>query len=345
MTSRTILLGTAAILLAAAGPTFADSGEPGLPFLGPRRGVRGRSPCSSAPYRQFDFWVGDFRVDNPPGVTRATNRITVDLDGCAVEEHWAPNGGPAGRSLNSYDAVTGTWHQTWVPATGRPFRMTGGLRSDGVMAMDGRRVQPGYPPEFDWVDAYTWTALDQDTVVQAFTFDYDYFNIHLKGAITYHRSASLPAMQTVGTPRCTTGDASATRELDFTVGQWSVRTESGLELGKSDVVADPTLSGCLLEESLTTRIGYRATGWAYFDPVEQRFYRMVVDSEGNRMELSGDVATGGYVLEGANPVDPSGRVRMTWTPRSADELAQAWEISKDGGRTWKSLPSLRYHRR
>ena len=342
MTTRiTVLL----LLTLGAVPAFADSAESGLPLPGLRQGFHGRPRCSAAPYRQFDFWVGDFRVVGPAGVTGATNRITTDLDGCAVEEHWAPNGGPAGRSLNSYDAVTGTWHQTWVPATGRPFRMTGGLRPDGVMAMNGRRVQPGYPPEFDWVDHYTWTALDHDTVVQAFTFDYDYFNIHIQGSITYQRSADLPAMQTRPNTRCTSGDAAATRELDFTVGQWSVRTLSGLELGKSDVVIDPTLSGCLLEESLTTRIGYRSTGWAYFDPVEQRFYRMVVDSEGNRIELSGDVSTGGYVLEGANPLNPNGRVRMTWTPLSADALIQGWEVSSDSGATWKRLPSLEYQRR
>jgi hypothetical protein len=200
-----LLLTTAAI--AGDGPIIPGSIIPAIAR------ERRTSACASAPHRQFDFWVGDWKVNNKAGVFVATNRVTTDLDGCAVEEHWAPFSSPRGRSLNSYDAADGQWHQTWVTSAGRPIRMHGGLRPDGLMAMSGVRVRP--PPFFPWVDAYTWTPVSRDQVIQAFTFDIFEVGFHLENALTYNRASELPAIDPPGSNACETGQESGeTRLLD-----------------------------------------------------------------------------------------------------------------------------------
>src|SRR5207237_6010073 len=119
----------AALALSLAAPTFIPRSNAG-------HQPRGAS-CATAPHHAFDFWLGDWIVQNPQGQATSVNRLTTDLDGCAVLEHWSTQaGGVRGRSLNSYDASSGVWRQTWVTeqaVRGYPLRMEGGLRADGKM--------------------------------------------------------------------------------------------------------------------------------------------------------------------------------------------------------------------
>jgi len=329
------------LLLAIA--TLAKA-EPLAPWPASIAKERRHSVCASAPYRQFDFWVGDWKVDNKLGAFVATNQVTVDLDGCAVEEHWAPMGGTRGRSLNSFDPADGQWHQTWVTAAGRPVRLHGGLRPDGVMAMSGIRVRP--PPAFPWVDGYTWTPVSTDQVVQAFTFDVFEVGFHLEGFFTYNRAPELPAIETAPSNLCEAGQESGeTRLLDFTVGSYTVRSAHGAILGRSEIALDPTLSRCLIEESIVGPAGYRATGWLYYDSIEDRFYRTVIDNFGRRIELRGPVSSDGFVMEGSDPFDPAARLRLSWMPLDGGDLLQVWEVSHDGGATWRRALALTYARR
>ena len=326
---------------------------PGLTLygLGSLRRATPESPCAEGAFRQFDFWVGDWIAVSPNFPPPPTDpfggtpsRITTALDGCAVLELW----GGGGRSLNSYDPETGLWHQTWVPTAGRfPLRMAGGLRADGVMAMSGVR-HPWFARNASWIDAYTWTPVDADHVVQAFTFDIVPGGFHLQGQLNYARTTELPESLTLpGTTRCEPGaEAGETRLLDFTLGRWTVSAENRLELGTSEIALDPAMSGCLLEEKFTTARGYEAIGWMHYDPVENAFYRSYVDSEGGRLELRGEVSSSPVTLEGAEPIpgSPDARVRVTWTSVSADRLEQRWELSKDGGATWRDVQTLVFTR-
>ncbi|MCA1827218.1 MAG: hypothetical protein ABR567_02375 [Myxococcales bacterium] len=320
---------------------FATSAIP-MMGLGDLRRAVPQSPCASGPSRQFDFWVGDWAVYNKFGVAVAENDITVELDGCAVEEHYTFRG-THGRSLNAWDAATGAWHQTWVtgaPPPAYPLRMSGGLRPDGVMAMSGVRHSWDAPddPAADWRDAYTWTAEPDASVVQAFTLDIDRFNVHSAGALTYLHTAPPPPVDAPPVAKCITGNSSDTRRLDFTLGNWSVQASNGLPLASTSIALDPALSSCLLEETFVTPQGYRATGWLYYDPVEDRFFRTIADSEGGWLEVGGRFdATGALVLEGARPVPGAddARVRITWTAVSPNRQEQLWQISRDGGQTWR----------
>jgi hypothetical protein len=316
--------------------------------VGALRRATPHSPCVIGPSRQFDFWIGQWQVSNAAGKLVAGSHIESDLDGCVVKERWLPLSGPRGRSLNSYDATTGEWRQTWVPQQGpgsRPLRLAGALGADGIMRMAGVRHHWYYG--FPYFDAYSWTPLDATHVLQTTRADIPAFNVHIAGALTYERTASLLTSTSPGTSSCQAGgDAAETRLLDFVAGEWRIGHENGLELGRSSIVVDPTLGGCLIEETFSTSKGYRAIAWLYYDPIENKFFRTYIDSEGARLELIGAPAVGPLVMEGEQPVPggPNTRVRLTWTRDSDTRLVQTWAISTDEGATWRETLRLDFVR-
>jgi hypothetical protein len=99
-------------------------------------------PCSAPEHRQFDFWLGEWEV-REDGKVAGSNRITRILGGCALREEWAGAGGSNGTSLNTYDATTRRWHQTWVDDKGNVLLLQG-ERAGGKMVLEGDRpVAPG----------------------------------------------------------------------------------------------------------------------------------------------------------------------------------------------------------
>ena len=97
-------------------------------------------PCRHDPhFREFDFWVGDWDV-RPRGASASTtasrNRITLEENGCVVQEHWEGQGGSTGQSFNLFDRSIGKWRQTWVDNGGGQHDYVGELR-DGNMALEG----------------------------------------------------------------------------------------------------------------------------------------------------------------------------------------------------------------
>ena len=318
--------------------------QPTIPIygMGAMRRATPQSPCSGGHARDFDFWVGDWAVSNRFGVVVAGSRIERALDGCVVIENWLPIAGTRGRSLNSWDATSGVWRQTWVPEQtsqgARPLRLAGGLLDPGTMRMSGVRHHWYYG--FAYYDTITWTAPDADHVIQATTLDIPAFGVHSAGRPSYARTATLPPSHSPGTASCQPGgDAAETRNMDFTVGHWRVDAANGLSLGESEAALD--LSGCLIEEKFATPKGYAAIGWLYYDPIENTYFRTYVDSEGNRVELRGGFEDGTLVLEGAEPVPGAegARVRMTWSAVSTDQLQQSWEVAREG-ESWREVAKV-----
>lgn len=108
------------------------------------------SSCSGAAHRQFDFWVGDWEVEQEI-LTRegsylelpARSSVRRVLDGCALLERWQgrvqffwegmPEPEPLeGLSVRSYDEEIGGWRIHWMdsrdPTFGPPF--VGGFDGD-----------------------------------------------------------------------------------------------------------------------------------------------------------------------------------------------------------------------
>jgi hypothetical protein len=56
-----------------------------------------------------------------------------------VHERYDTSRGYSGESLNIYDAVRKTWHQTWVDTSGTLLVLEGGIRN-GNMVLEGQTV-------------------------------------------------------------------------------------------------------------------------------------------------------------------------------------------------------------
>lgn len=114
-----------AVLFAAGGPVGAETPD------GPPPGA-----CSSPEYRQFDFWLGDWNVQDAAGNLAGTNQITSTQGGCVLFENWKGAKKGTGNSFNMFLAADGKWHQTWVDNQGGRLDLAGGLQ-DGRMVLEG----------------------------------------------------------------------------------------------------------------------------------------------------------------------------------------------------------------
>ena len=137
-------------------------------------GIIGAAPpapkaCSTEQYRQFDFWVGRWRVTDPQGKFAGTNDVTIEYGGCVVQEHWRGAGGDIGSSFNVYRPGTKMWHQTWVDNQGQVVLLDG-TYADGVMALSGPfKTQRGAKA----INRIRWTRIDSDHVRQLWDYTLD----------------------------------------------------------------------------------------------------------------------------------------------------------------------------
>lgn len=76
---------------------------------------QGLMPCTAPEYRQFDFWAGEWEVQNPRGQTVGSSSVTVEQDGCLLVEHWKSGlGFETGTSFNYFSNRDRKWHQLYV---------------------------------------------------------------------------------------------------------------------------------------------------------------------------------------------------------------------------------------
>jgi hypothetical protein len=121
-----------------------------------------RSGCKDDASRQFDFWVGHWRVTEH-GKPAGDNRIEPILDGCALLENWTGAKGGAGKSLNFFDREDGLWHQTWIDRSGGALFLAGKFEN-GAMRLEGERPATGKQPATR--HRITWTPLPGGKVRQ-----------------------------------------------------------------------------------------------------------------------------------------------------------------------------------
>jgi len=97
------------------------------------------SPCGSNPlYRQLDFWVGEWEAFGKKGNKAGDSKISIILDSCIVLEEWTSIKPPrgltyAGKSYNTYNALTNQWQQTWVDNVGGTTEYLNGKLENGTM--------------------------------------------------------------------------------------------------------------------------------------------------------------------------------------------------------------------
>ena len=95
-------------------------------------------PCTSAPFRQFDFWIGDWDVYGAQGGLAGHNLVTLEQDGCLLVEHWTSSaGGQTGTSFNYYDIRDKKWHQLYIDNSGNAgaFPAMAGVFENGKLVL------------------------------------------------------------------------------------------------------------------------------------------------------------------------------------------------------------------
>jgi len=119
-------------------------------------------PCQTAEFRQFDFWIGDWAVENPAGQKVGDNLITREQDGCLLVEHWKGGRGvETGTSFNYYDINDKKWHQLYISNSGNAGAfppMAGTLIDNKMVLVSDSKASP----VFRW----TWYVVSPGKVRQ-----------------------------------------------------------------------------------------------------------------------------------------------------------------------------------
>jgi hypothetical protein len=124
--------------------------------------------CNAAPFREFDFMIGDWVVIAAHGDTLGYNVISPVSPGCGLHEEWTGNGGSVATSLSYYDPSDQRWHQDWVGGTGMILHLSGGLEGS-AMVLEGNRIGRQGPI----IDRVTWTPLPDGRVHQVWDYSPD----------------------------------------------------------------------------------------------------------------------------------------------------------------------------
>jgi hypothetical protein len=122
------------------------------------------APCSTPEHHQFDFWIGDWRVEDSAGNLAGTNDVKSVLKGCVLQENWVGTAGMSGSSYNIYDSGNKLWRQSWVDDRGGTLQLEGHF-ADGKMVLVGSRPHPR-KPGVTQTNRITWSKLDGGRVRQ-----------------------------------------------------------------------------------------------------------------------------------------------------------------------------------
>jgi hypothetical protein len=324
--------------------------------------VPGGLACKTVAYHQFDFWIGNWDVYSPAGALAGTNVVKSRLGGCVVEENWTGANLGHGRSLNFYDVSTDTWSQMWVSSGGCPtgvIMVEGGF-ANGSMTMTGSKAQPeGFvlappcappPPVVSYIrtNRIRWTAI-AGSVVQESSVSNNGDPLPPLGApslssgLRYDPVSTITPLDPPDPSFCPSRVAA--HQFDFMLGSWRVHEGNG-NGAQATVVVTSDLRGCLIEENFDGPGGYEGLSYNTFDVYTQKWHRTWVDTDGQRLVLSGGFENGSMVLTGTK-LTAGGQtvtVRLTWTPDGLDRVVQRWEFSRDGGDAWSSAKELVYTR-
>jgi hypothetical protein len=117
--------------------------------------------CTAQEFRQFDFWLGQWKVTDPQGKQVGVSEISRASEGCAIREQWKSASGVNGMSINYYDKADQKWHQDWVGGDGLILHLHGGL-SGSAMVLSGQiKNAKGI-----LLNRISWTPLPEGKVKQ-----------------------------------------------------------------------------------------------------------------------------------------------------------------------------------
>jgi hypothetical protein len=153
----------------------------------------------------------------------------------------------------------------------------------------------------------------------------------------------MPALASAETPKPAPCPGAESHQFDFWIGDWEVRDMGALS-GHNSI--RPILDGCVLQETWSGVSGSAGSSLNFYDPLRRHWRQFWVWREGTTLELEGDFRDGKMVLEGES-LGRNGekqRNRISWSSNADGSVRQHWQISRDGGVTWKTEFDGEYRR-
>jgi hypothetical protein len=135
-------------------------------------------PCCGPEYARFDFWLGDWNVQDTTGQQVGTNRIEKAQDGCLIIENWTSSSGSTGTSYNYFLKSDSTWNQVWIDDQGGVLELKGQRTGDSMVLQSELlkgTMLPLYYHRITWEKKrksviQTWEVLDEDLEVRSLVF-------------------------------------------------------------------------------------------------------------------------------------------------------------------------------
>lgn len=134
------------------------------------------------------------------------------------------------------------------------------------------------------------------------------------------------------------------KHFDFWIGEWEVTTPDGKAAGTNRIERISRDRGLL--ENWTGASGGAGKSLNAYNPTKRQWQQFWIGADGMVLELAGNLdANGAMVMTGESSAPHPGLNRVTWTPNADGTVRQHWEVSADGGKTWKTVFDGRYSRK
>jgi len=152
-------------------------------------------------------------------------------------------------------------------------------------------------------------------------------------AVSTRLSAQTPAPP----PGCTTDVA---HQFDFWVGDWNVYDPHGTLEGTNTVTLE--YGTCVVHEHWKGVGGDEGESFNFFFHSTGKWHQTWVSNSGYLL-LDGGLVGNAMVLTGTRTTKAGKSIdRISYTPNPDGSVRQVWDVSTDGGKTWKTTFDGKY---
>ena len=138
-------------------------------------------------------------------------------------------------------------------------------------------------------------------------------------------------------PGCT---ADVAHQFDFWVGDWNVYDPHGVLEGTNRVTLE--YGTCVVHEHWKGVGGDEGESVNFYYRPTKKWHQTWV-SNGGYLLLDGGMVGNAMVLSGAHKTGAGTRIdRISYAPAADGSVRQVWDVSTDGGKTWKTTFDGKY---
>jgi hypothetical protein len=140
-------------------------------------------------------------------------------------------------------------------------------------------------------------------------------------------------------------------QFDFWVGDWDLtwpNPKGGAELhGENHITRE--YNNCVIHEHFSDHAApsFKGMSVSTFVPQAKKWKQTWVDNQGAYLDFTGEFKDGQMILSrsGKNPKGQDVTQRMVFKSIQPDSFDWSWEVSQDGGKTWKVQWPIHYTRK